>query len=221
MMPNSCILAPSILSADFLHLGEAIAACERAGASWIHVDVMDGRFVPNLTMGPVIVEACRRGTALPLDVHLMVETPDSLLESFARAGASTLTVHIETCPHIHRTVQQIHQLGCHAGVALNPGTPASALEAILPQIDLVLAMTVNPGFSGQDFLPEVLPKLSRLRAMLDEANPSARLEVDGGVSSKTLPQLRERGADTFVAGSAVFNHPRGIAVAIDELKRAC
>ncbi len=220
-MTQPCVIAPSILSADFLHLGEALADCEAAGAEWIHVDVMDGRFVPNLTMGPVIVEACRRQTTLPLDVHLMVETPETLLEAFARAGASTLTVHIEACPHIHRTVQRIHQLGCRAGIALNPGTPASALEAILPQADLILAMTVNPGYSGQAFLPEVLPKISRLRAMLDEANPSARLEVDGGVSARTLPRLRENGADTFVAASAVFHSPKGIAEGIAALKHAC
>jgi ribulose-phosphate 3-epimerase len=158
-MQKNFLVAPSILSADFTRLGADLTACEAASADWIHVDVMDGRFVPNLTMGPVIVEACRRVTKLPLDVHLMIEQPERYIEAFAKAGASHITVHVETCPHLHRTLEQIKSLGCKAGVTLNPATPASAIEPVLPLADLVLVLTVNPGFSGQKFLPEVLLKI--------------------------------------------------------------
>jgi ribulose-phosphate 3-epimerase len=215
---TSFLIAPSILSADFTRLGADLAACESAGADWIHVDVMDGRFVPNLTMGPVIVEACRRATNLPLDVHLMIEEPERHLEAFAKAGATNITVHVETCPHLNRTIQQIHSLGCKAGVTLNPSTPASALEPVLSLVDLVLALTVNPGFSGQEFLPEVLPKIGQLRGMLDAVDSSARLEVDGGLSSATLPEVQKRGADVFVSGSFIFGHPQGIPVGIRSLR---
>ncbi len=215
---NDFLIAPSILSADFACLGADLAACESAGADWIHVDVMDGRFVPNLTMGPVIVEACRRATDLPLDVHLMIEEPERHIEAFAKAGATNITVHVETCPHLHRTIQQIHSLGCKAGVTLNPSTPASALEPVLSLVDLVLVLTVNPGFSGQKFIPEVLPKIAELRRLLDAVNPSARLEVDGGLSSATLPKVREAGATVFVAGSFIFGHPKGIEAGIRALR---
>lgn len=214
------IIAPSILSADFTRLGADLATCEAAGADWIHVDVMDGRFVPNLTMGPVIVEACRRATKLPLDVHLMVEEPERHIEAFAKAGASHITVHVETCPHLHNTLQQIKSLGCKAGVTLNPSTPAAALEPVLHLADIVLALTVNPGFSGQSFLPEVLPKIAELRRALDEIHSSARLEVDGGLSSATLPEVQKSGADVFVSGSFIFQHPHGIAAGIQELRYA-
>jgi len=219
-MPRNFLLAPSILSADFTRLGSDIAACESASADWIHVDVMDGHFVPNLTMGPVVVEACQRATKLPIDVHLMIEQPERHLEAFAKAGAAHITVHIETCPHIHRTLQQINSLGCKAGITLNPGTPASAIEPVLGMADLVLVLTVNPGFSGQAFIPEVLPKIRQLRKLLDKIGSAARLEVDGGVTSKTLPKLRQAGADVFVSGSFVFGHPKGIAAGIRELRRA-
>lgn len=212
------LIAPSILSADFTRLGAGLVACESAGADWIHVDVMDGRFVPNITMGPFVAEACRRATNLPLDVHLMIEEPERHIEAFAKAGATNLTVHVETCPHLHRVIQQIHALGCKAGVALNPSTPALALEPVLSLVDLVLVLTVNPGFSGQKFLPEVMPKIGQLRGLLDAANPSARLEVDGGISSATLPEVQERGADVFVAGSSIFGYPQGIAAGIQELR---
>ncbi len=205
------VIAPSILSADFTRLGEDIAACERAGADWIHVDIMDGHFVPNLTIGPLIVEACRRATRLPLDVHLMIENPDSLLEAFAKAGADRLTVHVETCPHLHRTIQHIRALGLKAGVTLNPATPAVMLKEIYPYLDLVLVMTVNPGFGGQTFIVETLSKVAEIRAALNLTGSQAWLEVDGGVSDKTLPALRAAGANAFVAGNAVFNHPDGIA----------
>ncbi|MDP2976933.1 MAG: ribulose-phosphate 3-epimerase [Anaerolineales bacterium] len=218
-MSQKYILAPSILSADFLHLGEQIAACEAAGADWIHVDVMDGHFVPNLTMGPFIVEACRRATKLPLDVHLMVESPERLLEAFAKAGTSHLTVHVETCPNLHSTLQEIRALGCSAGVTLNPGTPVTAIEPVLHMIDLLLVMTVNPGYSKQTFLPETTSKVAALRRMLDAIGSSAWLEVDGGISAQTLPEVRKAGANAFVAAQAVFDYPEGIAAGIAVLRK--
>jgi ribulose-phosphate 3-epimerase len=180
--------------------------------------VMDGRFVPNLTMGPVIVEACRRVTKLPLDVHLMIEQPERYIEAFAKAGASHITVHVETCPHLHRTLEQIKSLGCKAGVTLNPATPASAIEPVLPLADLVLVLTVNPGFSGQKFLPEVLLKIRQLHQKLDDINSSAWLEVDGGLTAETLPFVISAGATVFVSGSFIFNHPQGIAGGIQALR---
>ncbi len=212
------LIAPSILSADFARLGEEIALCESAGADWIHVDVMDGHFVPNLTMGPVVVKACRSATQLPLDVHLMIENPENLLEAFARAGASHLTVHVETCPDLQSSLQQIKSLGVKAGVTLNPATPAVTLQPVLHLADVVLVMTVNPGFSGQEFMRETLPKIAQIRKMLDEIGSSARLEVDGGVSEKTLPELIAAGADAFVAGNAIFRHPGGVTGGIQALR---
>jgi ribulose-phosphate 3-epimerase len=212
------LIAPSIFAADFSRLGEEIAACESAGADWIHVDVMDGHFVPNLSLGPRMVAAFRRLTQLPLDVHLMVEKPEYLIDAFAQAGASHLTVHVETCPHLHRTLTYIKSLGLKAGVTLNPATPALMIQPVLHMADVVLVMTVNPGFSGQDFIPETLPKIAQIRKMLDEIGGSARLEVDGGATEKTLPDLIAAGADTFVAGNAVFDHPNGIAGGIKALR---
>lgn len=197
-------IAPSILSADFARLGAQVAQAEAAGADYIHVDVMDGHFVPNLTIGPVVVQAVRRSTALPLDVHLMMEAPERYLEAFCRAGASTLTVHVETCPHLHRTVQQIKELGCKAGVTLNPGTPVVSLQEIVPYVDLVLVMTVNPGFGGQEFIEGSLPKIRQVRAILDARNPQAELEVDGGIDPDTAPRVAEAGATVLVAGAAIF-----------------
>jgi ribulose-phosphate 3-epimerase len=219
MMKNA-VIAPSILAADMLRLGEQIAACESAGADWIHVDVMDGHFVPNLTMGPFIVEACRRATQLPLDIHLMIEQPEQHLEAFAKAGASHLTVHVETCPHLHRTLQQIKELGCKAGVTLNPGTPVVAIQPVLHLADLVLVMSVNPGFSWQSFLPETVSKVAEIRTMLDAIKSPAWLEVDGGINDQTLPQIRIAGADAFVAGNAIFTYPQGIAAGIRALRQA-
>ena len=212
------MLSASILSADFSQLGEQIHEAEVAGADWIHVDVMDGHFVPNLTMGPFIVKACRRATQLPLDVHLMVESPENLLEAFAQAGASILSVHVETCPNLHRTLQTIHELGCKVGVVLNPATPVIMVEPVLHMVDLVLVMSVNPGYSAQSFLPEVLPKLSTLRDSLDKINRTVQLEIDGGMNSDTLPLAIKAGANVFVTAHAIFDHPGGIAVGIHQLR---
>ena len=212
------ILAPSILSADFTKLGEEIRVCETASADWIHVDVMDGHFVPNITMGPLIVEACRRVTSLPLDVHLMIEKPERHLEAFAKAGANILTVHVETCPHLNRTLQRIKSLGCKAGVVLNPGTAVSTLDDVLSEADLVLVMSVNPGFGGQKFIPESLARIREIRQKLDALGSSAWLEVDGGVSVETISQLQEAGATAFVAGTSIFKYPLGIAAGIRALK---
>jgi ribulose-phosphate 3-epimerase len=217
-MPNQALIAPSILSADFTRLGQQIQTCQEAGADWIHVDVMDGHFAPNLTMGPFIVKACRDVTDLPLDVHLMVEAPERLLGAFSNAGASHLTVHVETCPQLYRTLQNIRELGCKAGVVLNPATPASQLDPVLHLVDLVLVMSVNPGFSGQSFIPEVLPKVRYLRERLAEVNPAAWLEIDGGINAQTLPLALRSGAQVFVAANAIFNHPHGIVAGIKELR---
>ena len=217
-MTKKYILAPSIVSADFLNLKEAISICESSGADWLHVDVMDGHFVPNLTFGPFLVETFKRASKLPLDVHLMIEQPERYLEEFAKAGASHLTVHVETCPHLHRTMQQIKSLGCKAGVTLNPGTPVSAIEPVLHLADLVLVMSVNPGFSGQAFLTETASKVEMIRKKLDEIKSSAWLEVDGGITSETLPIMKNAGADAFVAASAIFKYPQGIAAGIESLR---
>jgi ribulose-phosphate 3-epimerase len=212
------MISASILSADFTRLGEQIHEAERAGVDWIHVDVMDGHFVPNLTMGPFIVEACRRVTKLPLDIHLMIESPENLLESFAQAGATNLTVHVETCPNLHRTLQCIREIGCKAGVVLNPGTPMLLIEPVLHMVDLVLVLSVNPGYSGQEFLPEVLPKVSSIRQALENVNPAAHLEMDGGLNDDTLPLAIQAGANVFVAAHAIFDYPDGIAAGIKHLR---
>ena len=212
------IIAPSILSADFTRLGEQLAECESAGADWIHVDVMDGHFVPNITMGPLVVEACRRATKLPLDVHLMIEKPERHLEAFAKAGANRMTVHVETCPHLHRTLGYIKSLGCEAGVTLNPGTPVSMIEPVLHLAGLVLVLSVNPGFGGQSFLVETLGKVTELRRKLDAIESKAHIEVDGGIAANTLPLMQKAGANVFVCGSAVFKYPQGIAAGIKALR---
>lgn len=197
--------APSILTADFTRLGEQIREAEAAGVDWIHLDIMDGNFVPNITFGPVLVQAVRQVTKLPLDVHLMIAQPERYLAGFAQAGANCLTVHVETCPHLHSTVQQIKELGCHAGVTLNPATPLSTLEEILPEVDLVLVMSVNPGFGGQKYIPGSTAKIARLRVMLDAIGSPAELEVDGGINAATIAEVVKAGASVLVIGSAIFN----------------
>jgi len=200
-------IAPSILSADFARLGEQVQAVERAGADLIHVDVMDGHFVPNLTIGPLVVSALKRVTKLPLDVHLMIDNPDQMIPAFIAAGSDLITVHMEVCRHLHRTIQSIKQKGLQAGVVLNPATSLFSLEDILPDVDLVLLMSVNPGFGGQSFIPQVLAKMSRLRQMVDEQGLDVALEIDGGVKISNAAQIAQAGADILVAGSAVFEHP--------------
>lgn len=212
-------IAPSILSADFSRLGEEIKAVDAAGADWIHIDVMDGQFVPNLTVGPLIVEAAKKVTALPLDVHLMIIEPDHLIPEFIKEGASSITVHVEACPHLHRTIQTIKRQGARAGVSLNPATPISSIEEILDEIDLLLIMSVNPGFSGQRFIPKVLDKIRAARKMIDARGLSVDLEVDGGIKFTNAKELAEAGVDVFVAGSAIFESP-DYKTAIQKLREA-
>ncbi|MFD0943284.1 ribulose-phosphate 3-epimerase [Savagea faecisuis] len=198
-------IAPSILSADFAKLGAEIQEVEAAGADWIHVDVMDGHFVPNITIGPLVVEAIRPVTNLPLDVHLMIENAEQYVETFAKAGADYITVHVEASPHLHRTIQMIRNAGAKPGVVLNPHTPIEAILPILSEVDLVLFMTVNPGFGGQAFIPEVLDKVSALRAIIDEKGYDIDIEIDGGINEETIQDAVRAGANVFVAGSAIFN----------------
>jgi ribulose-phosphate 3-epimerase len=198
-------IAPSILSADFSRLGDEIKAVEDAGADWIHVDVMDGHFVPNITIGPPVIESIRKVTKLPLDVHLMIEHADCYVKSFAEAGADLLTVHVEACPHLNRTLQAIRELDVRAGVVLNPATPLSSLEEVLHEIDMVLLMSVNPGFSGQSFIPSMLDKISNLRDIMSHYENEIEMQVDGGVRVDNAGKIKEAGASVLVAGSAIFN----------------
>jgi len=200
-------IAPSILSADFSKLGDEIQSVEKAGADWIHVDVMDGHFVPNITIGPLVVEAARRATSLPLDVHLMIEHPDRYIEDFAKAGADVISVQAEACIHLNRTVQMIKALDLRAGVVLNPATPLSALEWVLEDVDLVMIMSVNPGFGGQKFIPNSLDKIRTLHKMIRDRGLCVLIEIDGGVNEKTIKNISDAGADVFVAGSAIFKSP--------------
>ncbi len=211
-------IAPSILSADFGCLAAEIEAVEQAGADWIHVDVMDGRFVPNITMGPPIVAAARKATGLPLDVHLMIESPERHLDAFAKAGADVLTVHVEACVHLHRTLQKIRDLGKRAGVAYNPATPVNGLETVLDLTDLVLIMSVNPGFGGQEFIPAVLKKVEKVRKLIDEAGLDVEVEIDGGVIPGNSGEIQSAGASVLVAGSAVYGAD-DYRVAIESIRR--
>jgi len=198
------LIAPSILSADFSRLGEEIKAVEDAGADWIHVDVMDGHFVPNITMGPLVVEAIARVTDLPQDVHLMIENPDRYVTDFANAGANLISVQAEACIHLHRTLHMIRDLGARPGVVLNPATPLQAIDWVLEDVDFVLIMSVNPGFGGQSFIPSSLQKIQTLRKTIQDRRLSTLIEVDGGVNADTIQKVSEAGADAFVAGSAIF-----------------
>lgn len=217
---HSIKVSPSILSADAAVFGDQVAEAEGAGADYIHVDVMDGHFVPNLTFGPLLVDALRSRTDLPLDVHMMVDAPEQLVPEFAKAGASILTVHAEACQHLHRVVHLVKEHGVRAGVAINPSTPASALEEIIDDLDLVLVMTVNPGFGGQRFIPSVLPKIARVRAMIDGRSLSTELEVDGGINEETAAEVVSSGARVLVAGSAIFNQRESVADAMTRLRRS-
>ncbi|HQJ32300.1 MAG TPA: ribulose-phosphate 3-epimerase [Anaerolineaceae bacterium] len=216
----AALISPSILSADLTRLGEELQACEAAGADAIHIDVMDGRFVPNITFGPDIVAACKKVTSLPLDVHLMIVEPEKHLEAFANAGADFLTVHYETCPHIHRTLQTIRELGVKPGLTFNPGTPVEPLELLADMVELVLIMSVNPGFGGQSFIPQAIGKIRQTRAILEAHGSNAIVQVDGGITAATIRATYDAGARNFVAGTAVFRHQEGIAGGVSALREA-
>ena len=213
-------IAPSVLSADFGRLAEDVARCEEGGADWMHVDVMDGRFVPNLTFGAKVIETLRRLTKLPLDVHLMVVEPEKYFDSFAAAGANVMTIHQEAAPHLHRQLHRIRELGCKAGVAVNPSTPVDTLRDVAPDLDLLLVMSVNPGFGGQRFIEASVEKIARARQLLSAVGSAAALEVDGGITRDTIARCWRAGADTFVAGNAVFSAP-DTAAEIRELRARC
>ena len=211
-------LAPSILSANFARLGEQVAEATKAGADYIHIDVMDGQFVPQITIGAPVVAAIRSWTSLPLDVHLMIESPEHQITQFADAGADIITVHVEACPHIHRVVQTVKEAGIKAGVALNPGTPIDTISEILASLDLVLVMTVNPGFGGQAFITDMLNKIARLRAELDKRGLATELEVDGGINAGIAPRVVQAGARVLVAGAAVFNSKQTVKEALKKIR---
>jgi ribulose-phosphate 3-epimerase len=219
-MPNLIKIAPSFLTADLSRLGEEVRAAEAAGADYLHLDVMDGHFVPPITFGPLVVATFRRLTKLPLDVHLMVEQPERQLEAFAEAGATIITVHVEVCPHLHRVRQPIHDLGCRPGVCLNPATPLSAIKEVLGEVDQVMVMGVNPGWGGQKFIPSTLRKIRQLHTMLEAHALTADIEIDGGVNVETAPRCVEAGAGVLVAGSAVFNDRASVAENMEALHGA-
>ncbi len=214
-------IAPSILSADFTKLGEEIKAVEKAGADYIHIDVMDGHFVPNITVGPMIVKASRRATNLPLDVHLMIENPERYIDDFVKAGSDLITIHVETVTHLHRILRVIRDAGLKAGVSLNPATPLSSIEYMLDNLDMVVLMTVNPGFGGQSFIPEVLPKIEELKKIIDQKGIKVDIEVDGGINVKNIGQVAQAGANVFVAGNAIFgsnDYAETISMMREEIK---
>ncbi|MGA2670557.1 MAG: ribulose-phosphate 3-epimerase [Dehalococcoidia bacterium] len=213
-------LAPSILSADFARLGEQIDEVARAGADYIHIDVMDGHFVPNITIGAPVVASIRPITNLPLDVHLMIEHPERFISEFVQAGADIITVHVETCPHLRKTIRLIKELGVKAGVSLNPATPIGTIEEFIPHVDLVLVMSVNPGFGGQSFIPKTLPKIADMRKILNDRGLSAELEVDGGINADNAPSIVKAGAGVLVAGNSIFRAKEGIGRALRRLRKA-
>ncbi len=217
-MKSQIKLAPSILSADFARLGEQVAEATKAGADYIHIDVMDGHFVPNITFGAPVVASLRNSTRLPLDVHLMIEKPERYVSDFANSGADIITVHVEACSHLHRTIQMIKELGVKAGVALNPASSLSLVDEIMPQVDLILIMSVNPGFGGQAFIPETLEKITRLRRILDNRKASAELEVDGGITIDNASGIVKAGGGVLVVGTSVFNAKIGISQALQKFR---
>jgi ribulose-phosphate 3-epimerase len=219
-MASQPLISASILSADFTRLGDQIAEAEQAGSDWIHIDVIDGHFAPPITMGQVVVEACRRATTLPLDVHLMVDNPDAMLQSFANAGADHIHIHIEACPDIERSLKTIRKLGCKAGLAINPDTPAATVLPYVKDADIILIMSVHPGYSGQVFIPLVLPKSAEIRRAIDASELDTMIEFDGGVDAGTLPLAMEAGGQVFVAASAVYKYPQGVSVGIQALRSA-
>ena len=220
MTGESIKIAPSILAADFGRLGEQVAQAQAAGADLIHIDIMDGRFVPNITMGPAIVEAVAKVATIPLDVHLMIVEPENFISHFAESGADSISLHVEACAHLHRALSQIKAAGCKAGVALNPHTPASALSEVLDSVQLINVMTVNPGFGGQRFIRGMTRKIRELRAMIEASGNGIEIEVDGGINSETIVTAKNAGATIAIAGTCVFGHERGIAAGIEDLRRA-
>jgi ribulose-phosphate 3-epimerase len=214
------IISSSIISLNFLLFEQELKLSEQAGIDWLHIDVMDGQFVPNITIGPMFLPFCKKATNLPLDVHLMINHPENHIEAFAKAGADSLSIHIENNPHVLRTVQNIKELGCKAGIVLNPGTPAEAITELLPFVDMVLVMSVNPGFSGQNFLPEMLPKIRKIRKYLDLSKHKILLQVDGGINKDTVSSVIEAGADVIVAATAIYKYPQGIKAGVDALRNS-
>jgi ribulose-phosphate 3-epimerase len=212
------LLAPSIIAADFAHIADEISACESAGADWLHVDVMDGHFVPTITIGTLFTQACKRNTTLPVDVHLMIEKPEAQVEAYASAGATSITVHIEACQNAEKAIKKIKSMGCKAGITLKPSTSVKKIESVLEMVDLVLVMSVKPGFSGQAFMPEMVKRVATLRKKLDRLNSTAHLQVDGGINLKTLMLMKSAGANVFVAGNAAFKHVHGTRAGVRELK---
>ena len=219
-MKNNIIISPSILSADFAHLADQLAAIEQHGADWIHIDVMDGHFVPNITMGPFIVKHCKRLSKLPLDVHLMIEKPENHIKAFIEAGANRVSIHIEGNPNVYRTLQEIRELGAKPGIVISPGTPTSAIASVLEVTDMVLVMTVNPGFSGQNHMPTMAKKVKMVTEMIRQSGRDIIIEVDGGITAETLPPIFKAGATAFVAATAIFKHPQGIEAGIQALRFA-
>lgn len=212
------LISASIISLDFLNFEQEIIKAEKAGIDWLHIDVMDGQFVPNITIGPMFLPFCRKVSSLPLDVHLMINNPERHIQNFAASGANYISIHVENNPNVLRTLQEIKELGCKPGIVLNPGTPIEAITHLVPFVDLVLVMTVNPGYSGQEFLPEMISKISKTRNLIDSLNSNALLQVDGGVNKETIHLVRNAGADVIVSATAIFKNPGGIKAGVDELR---